>query len=343
MLKDVITIHLGLPEFQVLDHGEEEHGLLIWLERISNEEVCPRCGELVRNWSEQRWRTVQDLPILNKPVWLMILQRRFRCLACQYRFWEKFPGIGLRQRQTKRFQDHLLNTLRGTSVSKASRDNGVGYRILERLCLQAVERTHPGNKPLPRKLGVDEFAPCKGRRYHTIIVSAGTGEIFEVSEGHNRDSLEQILKSRPGAKRVREIVMDMWQPFYKAARAVCKRAHIVIDRFHVVNHILKAVDEVRRRLQRQVSKEAKGFLKECADILLKAPEELSEDEKIKRDKVLSLYPELARAVELAEAFKRWYEQSPDRDKARHRLHYWYLKVRAAGIPELDKVMAMIRR
>lgn len=48
-------------------------------------------------------------------------------------------------------------------------------------------------------------------------------------------------------------------------------------------------------------------------------------------------PELVRAVELVKTLNRWCKISPDRDRAYHRLYY------QAGLPEVEKVLAMIQR
>jgi transposase len=97
---------------------------------------------MIGAWSEQRWRKARDLPIAGKPVWLEIRQRRFRSPKCRKRFWEQFQSVLLRQRQTRRFQAHLVMSLKGSSVSKISRDNEAGYRVVERLYLKEIEERH---------------------------------------------------------------------------------------------------------------------------------------------------------------------------------------------------------
>lgn len=46
--------------------------------------------------------------------------------------------------------------------------------------------------------------------------------------------------------------MDMWEPYRKAIRAHVPDADakIVFDRFHVMGHVLEALDQVRRKEQR---------------------------------------------------------------------------------------------
>lgn len=119
MYYDVIPVSLGLPEFRILDYWDEGRCYRVWVEQIFSDSLCPRCGQRVGVWSKERWRQVRDLPLLERPVWLEIRQRRFRCSGCGRRFWEQFPSISLRQRQTRRFQAHLVQSLQGTSARKS--------------------------------------------------------------------------------------------------------------------------------------------------------------------------------------------------------------------------------
>ena len=136
--------------------------------------------------------------------------------------------------------------------------------------------------------------------------------------------------------------MDMWKPFYQAVQAVCPKARIVIDRFHVEDHALKALDQVRRRLQRNAGREEKDLLKSSRRFLLSDPRDLSEEERVNQEQVLSRYPELRRATGLVKALNHWYESSPDPQKARSRLYYWYRRVWESRLSEFKEVTEMIR-
>jgi transposase len=343
MPHDTIPVPLGLPEFQVLAYRAGEQGHRIWVEHVSTEQPCPRCRQGVGTWSEQRWRQAQDLPILGRPVWVEIRQRRFRCHGCGQRFWERFSSVSLRQRQTRRFQAPLVRSLRGTSVTQASEMNQVGYRVVQRLYLKVAQQRHPSTEPLPRRLGVDEYAPRKGHSSHTVVVALPPGAVFDLAEGRTQASLAGLLTRHPGAQRVRMAVLAMGEPFALALRAVCRRVRIVIDRFHVERHLLQALDTGRKRLPRHRKPGAKQLLKDCRHVLVTDPQRLPAELRAKREQGLAENPEVARAVQLVQALKRWYETSPTMEKARRRLDSWYQQVHQAGLPEFEEVVAMIKR
>ena len=51
--------------------------------------------------------------------------------------------------------------------------------------------------------------------------------------------------------------MDMWAPYAKAVRENAPRAQVLFDRFHLVQHLNRAVDEVRRAQLRRLSRKEK--------------------------------------------------------------------------------------
>ena len=57
--------------------------------------------------------------------------------------------------------------------------------------------------------------------------------------------------------------MDMWDPYIAATKSYIPEAEkkIVFDRFHVMKHVLNAVDDVRKQEHRELSKTGNETLK----------------------------------------------------------------------------------
>ncbi len=67
-----------------------------------------------------------------------------------------------------------------------------------------------------------------GRRlYHTTICDLVDREVMEVVEGQGREKVEEYLEELPQPERVK----------------------VVVDKFHLIRHVNKALDKVRSRLQ----------------------------------------------------------------------------------------------
>lgn len=159
-----IRLPLNLPEFRVLEQQvQAKPGLItVWIESRRPGARCPRCNRMSRrDLGDDHWRTAQDLSAMAHQVVLKVRQRRLWCRHCQRRFYEPFDSVDVQQRQTKRLQAHLVSLARGSSLPAAAQQSPVSYRILHYLYFKWV-RTLPAARPLPRRIGIDEFALRKG-------------------------------------------------------------------------------------------------------------------------------------------------------------------------------------
>lgn len=79
-------------------------------------------------------------------------------------------------------------------------------------------------------------------------IDAGTVEF--VWDDRGQESLESHYRqfTKEELAGVKAVAMDMWDPYIAATKAYVADAEkkIVFDRFHVMNHVLEAVDEVRK-------------------------------------------------------------------------------------------------
>ena len=129
--------------------------------------------------------------------------------------------------------------------------------------------------------------------------------------------------------------MDMSNTYRDVVQLCLPKARIVADRFHVVRRVGKALDQVRLRLQRQLSaRSEEGSCTSFATPLLGRPEQV---DGARSGGVCvgcsRTSPELHTAWRLKEGFRRWYETE---DRAHGRagvLAEWEEEVRQSGIAE----------
>ena len=84
-----------------------------------------------------------------------------------------------------------------------------------------------------------------------------------MSEGRSAESLEEYYSSLSAEERDGIEAMDMWPAYIGATRKWIEDAgeKIVFDRFHVMAHVEKAVDTVRKRENRELIAEGDERLK----------------------------------------------------------------------------------
>ena len=65
--------------------------------------------------------------------------------------------------------------------------------------------------------------------------------------------------SRQVRNRVRVITMDMFSPYYDLARQLFPCAKIVLDRFHIVQHLSRAMSRVRVQIMNQLDRKSHEY------------------------------------------------------------------------------------
>jgi hypothetical protein len=75
------------------------------------------------------------------------------------------------------------------------------------------------------------------------------------------------------------ICSDMWEPYLKVIREKCSQALHILDRFHIVAKMNKALDEVRAEETRRMKREGHDpVLKKSRWLLLKRSENLGDEQ-----------------------------------------------------------------
>lgn len=78
---------------------------------------------------------------------------------------------------------------------------------------------------------------------------------------------------------IRVVCLDRWQAYLKAVRHHAPQAEVLFDRFRWVQHLNRAVDEVRRSEMWRLSGNEKASFKKTRFLLLKNPWNLRTDER----------------------------------------------------------------
>ena len=258
---ECIDALLELPEFRVTDQVIGPHRLELHLERRDTYLVCPRCQGCCERIKDGRARCIRDLPMFERPVTLRLHVRRFKCSDCHHRPWEKSETFGDRVKWTKRLYDHVRQEfLHGCPCQELARRYGLSARTVFRWTFEKSRGGRP--RQLGRALGIDEYSRRKGHHYHTILVDLDQGRPIMTFKGRGVEDVVAWFQSRPQAELdgVEVVVLDMSKAFYSAIRQVFGDQVEVIDRFHVVQQAIGALDAVLRSVQNQLhAEEAKAL------------------------------------------------------------------------------------
>jgi transposase len=157
-------------------------------------------------------------------------------------------------------------------------------------------------------LGVDEKAFRKGHKYMTVVCDLERATVEYVAEDRKADSLTGFWKnlSKKQLKGIKAVAMDMWVPYFNSTIVNVPDAvrKIVFDRFHVMGHMVKAVDTVRKREHRSLWSTGNEILKGTKYLWLYSEENLPDRRRPAFEALKGMELKVGRAWAIKESLRQ---------------------------------------
>ena len=164
-------------------------------------------------------------------------------------------------------------------------------------------------------IGIDEIARRKGHKYVTLVyqIDAGYRRLPWVGKNRTAKTLRQFFRQfgTERTARLRFICSDMWKPYLRIVAQEAGHALHVLDRFHIMSHVNKAIDKIRAKEARALKASGQEpVLTGSRWCLLKRPKNLTDNQAVKLKELLGLNLKTVRAYLLKEDLQRfWNYQS----------------------------------
>jgi transposase len=344
-----IIVPLDLPELEIMSQSLQADGSIeVRVRAIKEREACPGCGKICVKIHDIRERVKQDMAIGNHHVRLIFSKRRFRCLACKSTFTQTDSCCGRYKRTTKRLREALALQAQKRPIAHVAEEAGVGPRFVqeclegsvqEMLVKQGRTLEETSQLPTPRFLGIDEFARRKGHRYDTIVCDLVNRTVLEISEGRTLEEVRKLLERLSNPDAVEAVSMDMSASFRPAVQLCLPKAQIVVDHFHVIQHVMKAFKKIVSSWAHK--KEGKALLQGKQHLFLTAKEDLTAEQAQDRGTIGEALPVLEAAWQLKEALRTWYATATA-DTAAAGLDAWIELVQQSGFDHLRKALSAFK-
>jgi len=135
---------------------------------------------------------------------------------------------------------------------------------------------------------------------------------------------------------------DMWEPYLKVIREKCSEALHILDRFHIVAKMNKALDEVRAAETRKIARDGhEPLLKKSRWCILKRKENLTAKQQHRLRDLLRYNLQTVRAYLLKEDFQQfWKYNSPT--WAGMFLDFWCSQTMRSRIEPMKKIARTLR-
>lgn len=217
------------------------------------------------------------------------------------------------------------------------------WHVLER----AVARGQARKQTLPTaRIGVDEKAFRKGHQYITLVNDLDRGTVEYIAPDREKASLAGFFASRTPEQLagIEAVAMDMWEPFVQATLEALplSKDKIVFDRFHIMQHMTKAVDTVRKQEHRKLLEAGDERLKKTKHLWLTSEENVSEKRQAEFKQLQASDLKTARAWAIKENLRNlWSYTSPG--WARRFFKEWNSWAMRCRLEPVKKVAKMIQR
>lgn len=296
---EVETVQLNIMEGRVDVQLRHKEGIT-W--------PCPECGKEHTIYDHAEERTWRHLDTCQFQTLIHARVPRVDCNEHGVR-QVKVPWAEAKSRFTLLMERLVIDVLSETvTVEGARRLLNLSWDEVHGVMNRAVKRGKARKKREPKPLiGVDEKSFRKGHKYMTIVCDLAEGTVEHVSVGRSGESLEEYYSSLTAEERsgIEAVAMDMWPAYIGATKRWIPDAEdkIVYDRFHVMGHMEKAVDTVRKRENRELTQNGDDRLKGTKWMWLYAVENLPDRLKPALEALKSMKLKVARAWAIKETLR----------------------------------------
>lgn len=235
-------------ELEIVSIEEDPDEIRLYMVSRTKSFCCPKCGKDLHKLHSTHHRTVQDLPILGKRVFLDIRVHDFQCPndSCEIgAFSETFHGfLSHYSRMTERLADFVTILALETSCEASARImRAMNVKISGDTVIRTLLKRYQAQSHIlcGSHVGVDDFAFKKRHTYGTIIVDEDSHMPVAVLEGRDGSALKAWLAKN---KQVTTVTRDRASAYAKAVEEILPDCMQIADRFHLHQNLLEAVKNV---------------------------------------------------------------------------------------------------
>jgi transposase len=290
---------------------------------------------------------VRDLDAGPTRIYLEFEYRRVACPQCKAVKRETLTWLASSARFTQRYEEQIGRLCREMTVSRVAELNNLSWDQvwrMEKSYMRRLLEQHPPAQQL-RAIGIDEISIRKGHRYVVVVADLDQKRpIWLGGQGRTEKDMD-LFFNEMGPERCASIelaVMDMWKPFRKSTLNHAPQAQIVFDKFHILNHLADALDQVRRSEYKRVNDKERQFIKGQRYTLLSNKANLNIEGRQALDLLLKANKRLHKAYLLKESFGQLWDYNHPA-WARKFFDSWKSQLRWQRLEPFEKFARMIER
>ncbi len=315
--------------------------------RANGRPICSGCGKPGAGYDTMPIpRRFEFVPLWGIAVVFVYSMRRVDCPSCGVKV-ERVPWAEGKSAMTNEYKWYLARWARRMSWKEVSE----AFRVSWDRVFEAVKHAvhwgleHRGLDNITA-IGVDEVQWHRGHQYQTVVYQLDEGQkrLLWIGPDRKAKTLLRFFRflGKERTARLQFVCSDMWRAYLKVIRKKAGHAVHVLDRFHVMQRLNKAINAVRAAEVKQLEQDGyEPVLTGSRWVLLKRPENLTESQAVKLKELLQYNLKSVRSHLMREDFQRlWQYTSPA--WAGKFLDAWCTRAMRSKIEPMKKVARSLR-
>ncbi|SUN76656.1 transposase [Streptococcus massiliensis] len=220
---------------------------------------CPHCQGQMAKYDFQKESKIPYLECAGYKTLIRLRKRRFRCKDCRKMAVAETSLVK---------KNHQIATIVNQKIAQKLIEKVSMTAIAESLAvststvirkLKEFEFKTDVNW-LPEHMSWDEYNFKKGKMSF-IAQNFDSNKIVTILDGRTQATIRNhfLRYSRQVRNSVKIITMDMFSPYYDIARQLFPSAKIVLDRFHIVQHLGRAMNRLRIQIMNQLDRKSHEY------------------------------------------------------------------------------------
>jgi transposase len=345
--RDDWTKILGWPGYSVYQHEIDEKAktLKLWVRRKRGNRrlICSGCGARVADPAEVVERTVRDLPWGEFRTTVVIELYRLRCPDCGLKI-ERVDQLPSKAPFSKRFEEAVGEACESASARRVAKRFGLAESTVRAIDLRVLERWNVGRKkPALHHMGVDEIFLGKKTKFVTVVSNLESGEPLWFGKDRKKETLDEFFRTQLSVRqrqRIEAACVDMWEAYTASIQEWAPNCAIVYDKFHIMQHANKAIDEVRRAEFFRKGGALREVVKGKRWLLLTRWVHLTSDKRQQLNQLFALNRKVMKAYLLKESLERLWTYTYEGAMLRY-LKSWMLQLRWQRLPAFEKLAHLL--
>lgn len=252
-------------KIQDIQISRKDEQVTVLLTRKGNKAFkCHRCLTPLERRRGHYSLELRELPIMNFRTVVKLWREKGHCPKCNKARSEHIDFVAEETPHfTQRYAWWLGQMCEFAPVKRVAEFNNFDNMTVRRLDFARMKNLLKKYKiPKVKRIAVDEVYAVRHRgkkrseAFFTVITDLDTRKVIWVSEGRNKEALDQFFQliGKKACKGIRVVATDQFDAYAVSVRQYCKGATLVWDRFHIMQNFNNAVNETRKELHAKASK-----------------------------------------------------------------------------------------